>query len=176
MPGSLRNKLTVQEDSDTSKPLKACWLTTPSFACSTKVLTFQVGNHPGVLNPHPAVEMVPVRFVCAHPASMAVMPVYELAAGTPPCPLPQHHKQLVSVPEKCPPVLLFCLPSAGCLGRSGRGWTHSSVGVGRGSVEEPPLCMMEVSNSIPNLSMKGLGSGGCEGPPPETMECSYQAL
>nr|XP_056709486.1 nuclear pore membrane glycoprotein 210-like [Euleptes europaea] len=62
-----------------------------------QVLTFQVGNHPGVLNPSPAVEMVQVRFVCAHPASMAVTPVYKLAAGTPPCPLPQHHKQLVPV-------------------------------------------------------------------------------
>uniref|UniRef100_A0ABM5F464 Nuclear pore membrane glycoprotein 210-like n=1 Tax=Pogona vitticeps TaxID=103695 RepID=A0ABM5F464_9SAUR len=62
-----------------------------------QVFTFQVGNHPGVLNPSPAVETVQVRFICAHPASMAVMPVYELAAGTPPCPLPQHHKQLVPV-------------------------------------------------------------------------------
>ncbi|XP_048359385.1 nuclear pore membrane glycoprotein 210-like [Sphaerodactylus townsendi] len=62
-----------------------------------QVLTFQVGNHPGVLNPSPAVEMVQVRFACGHPASMAVMPVYKLAAGTQPCPLPQHHKQLVPV-------------------------------------------------------------------------------
>ncbi|XP_054829282.1 nuclear pore membrane glycoprotein 210-like [Eublepharis macularius] len=62
-----------------------------------QVLTFQVGNHPGVLNPSPAVETVQVRFICAHPASMAVTPVYKLAAGTPPCPLPQHHKQLVPV-------------------------------------------------------------------------------
>uniref|UniRef100_A0A670JIP3 Nucleoporin 210 like n=1 Tax=Podarcis muralis TaxID=64176 RepID=A0A670JIP3_PODMU len=62
-----------------------------------QVFTFQVGNHPGVLNPSPAVEMVQVRFICAHPASMAVTPVYKLAAGTPPCPLPQHHKQLVPV-------------------------------------------------------------------------------
>ncbi|XP_042296943.1 nuclear pore membrane glycoprotein 210-like [Sceloporus undulatus] len=62
-----------------------------------QVFTFQVGNHPGVLNPSPAVEMVQVRFICAHPASMTVTPVYELAAGAPPCPLPQHHKQLVPV-------------------------------------------------------------------------------
>ncbi|XP_063002325.1 nuclear pore membrane glycoprotein 210-like [Elgaria multicarinata webbii] len=62
-----------------------------------QVFTFQVGNHPGVLNPSPATEMVQVRFICAHPASMAVTPVYKLAAGAPPCPLPQHHKQLVPV-------------------------------------------------------------------------------
>ncbi|XP_070807580.1 nuclear pore membrane glycoprotein 210-like [Pituophis catenifer annectens] len=62
-----------------------------------QVFTFQVGNHPGVLNPSPAVETVQVNFLCAHPASMAVTPVYKMAAGTPPCPLPQHHKQLVPV-------------------------------------------------------------------------------
>ncbi|XP_058015776.1 nuclear pore membrane glycoprotein 210-like [Ahaetulla prasina] len=62
-----------------------------------QVFTFQVGNHPGVLNPSPAVEMVQVNFICAHPASMAVTPVYKLATGAPPCPLPQHHKQLVPV-------------------------------------------------------------------------------
>ncbi|XP_066466504.1 nuclear pore membrane glycoprotein 210-like [Tiliqua scincoides] len=62
-----------------------------------QVFTFQVGNEPGVLNPSPAVEMVQVGFICAHPASMAVMPVYKLAAGAPPCSLPQHHKQLVPV-------------------------------------------------------------------------------
>nr|XP_060613914.1 nuclear pore membrane glycoprotein 210-like [Anolis sagrei ordinatus] len=62
-----------------------------------QVFTFQVGNQPGVLNPSPAVEVVQVRFLCAHPASMAISPVYELASGAPPCPLPQHHKQLVPV-------------------------------------------------------------------------------
>ncbi|KAG8146842.1 hypothetical protein E2320_013940, partial [Naja naja] len=71
--------------------------THPFFARSPKVFTFEVGNHPGVLNPSPAVEMVQVTFICAHPASMAVTPVYKLAAGAPPCPLPQHHKQLVPV-------------------------------------------------------------------------------
>lgn len=69
---------------------------------SWKVLTFQVGNQPGVLNPSPAVEMVHVRFICAHPASMAVTPVYKQAVGAPPCPLPQHHKQMVSVEQERP--------------------------------------------------------------------------
>ncbi|XP_053522186.1 nuclear pore membrane glycoprotein 210-like [Artibeus jamaicensis] len=62
-----------------------------------QVLTFQVGNHPGVLNPSPAVEVVQVRFVCAHPASMSVTPVYKVPAGVQPCPLPQHSKQLIPV-------------------------------------------------------------------------------
>ncbi|KAL6068729.1 hypothetical protein STEG23_029892, partial [Scotinomys teguina] len=62
-----------------------------------QVLTLRIGNHPGVLNPSPSVETVQVHFVCAHPASMLVTPVYKVAAGTQPCPLPQYNKQLIPV-------------------------------------------------------------------------------
>uniref|UniRef100_A0A7M4E290 Nucleoporin 210 like n=1 Tax=Crocodylus porosus TaxID=8502 RepID=A0A7M4E290_CROPO len=62
-----------------------------------QVLTFRVGNQPGVLNPNPAVEMVQVIFICAHPASMSVTPVYNVSAGAQPCPLLQHNKQLIPV-------------------------------------------------------------------------------
>ncbi|XP_021502394.1 nuclear pore membrane glycoprotein 210-like [Meriones unguiculatus] len=62
-----------------------------------QVLTLRIGNHPGVLNPSPSVETVQVRFICAHPASMSVTPVYKVAAGTQPCPLPQYNKQLIPV-------------------------------------------------------------------------------
>ncbi|TKC38145.1 hypothetical protein EI555_010723, partial [Monodon monoceros] len=62
-----------------------------------KILTFQIGNHPGVLNPSPAVEVVQVRFICAHPASISVSPVYKVPADAQPCPLPQHNKQLIPV-------------------------------------------------------------------------------
>ncbi|KAM6218828.1 nuclear pore membrane glycoprotein 210-like [Rhynchocyon petersi] len=62
-----------------------------------QVLTFRIGNHPGVLNPSPAVEVVQVRFICAHPASMSISPVYTVPAGAQPCPLPQHNKQLIPV-------------------------------------------------------------------------------
>ncbi|XP_006976524.2 nuclear pore membrane glycoprotein 210-like isoform X1 [Peromyscus maniculatus bairdii] len=62
-----------------------------------QVLTLRIGNHPGVLNPSPSVETVQVRFICAHPASMLVTPVYKVAAGTQPCPLPQYNKQLIPV-------------------------------------------------------------------------------
>ncbi|KAM6168236.1 nuclear pore membrane glycoprotein 210-like [Erethizon dorsatum] len=62
-----------------------------------QVLTFRIGNHPGVLNPSPAVETVQVRFVCAHPASVSVTPVYMVPAGAQPCPLPQHSTQLIPV-------------------------------------------------------------------------------
>nr|XP_048312016.1 nuclear pore membrane glycoprotein 210-like isoform X5 [Myodes glareolus] len=62
-----------------------------------QVLTVRIGNHPGVLNPSPSVETVQVRFICAHPASMLVTPVYKVATGTQPCPLPQYNKQLIPV-------------------------------------------------------------------------------
>ncbi|XP_059001683.1 nuclear pore membrane glycoprotein 210-like isoform X6 [Mustela lutreola] len=62
-----------------------------------QALTFRIGNHPGVLNPSPAVEAVQVHFICAHPASMSVTPVYKVPAGAQPCPLPQHNKQLVEI-------------------------------------------------------------------------------
>ncbi|XP_003501670.1 nuclear pore membrane glycoprotein 210-like isoform X1 [Cricetulus griseus] len=62
-----------------------------------QVLTLQIGNHPGVLNPSPSVETVQVHFICAHPASMLVTPVYRVRAGTQPCPLPQYNKQLIPV-------------------------------------------------------------------------------
>ncbi|NXC49303.1 P210L protein, partial [Penelope pileata] len=62
-----------------------------------QVLTFRVGNQPGLLNPAPAVEAVTVTLVCAAPASMAVTPAYEALAGVGPCPLPQHSKQLIPV-------------------------------------------------------------------------------
>ncbi|XP_044942803.1 nuclear pore membrane glycoprotein 210-like isoform X3 [Mustela putorius furo] len=62
-----------------------------------QALTFRIGNHPGVLNPSPAVEAVQVHFICAHPASMSVTPVYKVPAGAQPCPLPQHNKQLIPV-------------------------------------------------------------------------------
>ncbi|XP_049637557.1 nuclear pore membrane glycoprotein 210-like [Suncus etruscus] len=62
-----------------------------------QVLTFRIGNHPGVLNPSPAVELVQINFICAHPASMSVTPVYKVPADAQPCPLPQHNKQLIPV-------------------------------------------------------------------------------
>ncbi|XP_047560101.1 nuclear pore membrane glycoprotein 210-like isoform X3 [Lutra lutra] len=62
-----------------------------------QALTFRIGNHPGVLNPGPAVEAVQVRFMCAHPASMSVTPVYKVPAGAQPCPLPQHKQLLIPV-------------------------------------------------------------------------------
>nr|KAF6316354.1 nucleoporin 210 like [Pipistrellus kuhlii] len=62
-----------------------------------QVLTFRIGNHPAIQNPSPAVEAVQVHFICAHPASMSVTPVYTVPPGAQPCPLPQHNKQLIPI-------------------------------------------------------------------------------
>lgn len=80
----------------------------PCSGVSLKVLTFRIGNHPAVQNPSPAVEAVQVHFICAHPASMSVTPVYTVPPGAQPCPLPQHNKQLVS--RVFPTSMALCLP------------------------------------------------------------------
>ncbi|XP_059511298.1 nuclear pore membrane glycoprotein 210-like [Stegostoma tigrinum] len=60
-------------------------------------LTFKVGNHPSLLNPHPAIESIKVKFVCAVPTSVTLVPVYKSRELGLPCPLLQHNKQLVPV-------------------------------------------------------------------------------
>ncbi|XP_043574323.1 nuclear pore membrane glycoprotein 210-like isoform X5 [Chiloscyllium plagiosum] len=60
-------------------------------------LTFKVGNHPSLLNPHPAIESIKVKFVCAVPTSVTLAAVYKSREFGLPCPLLQHNKQLVPV-------------------------------------------------------------------------------
>ncbi|XP_071973491.1 nuclear pore membrane glycoprotein 210-like isoform X2 [Engystomops pustulosus] len=60
-----------------------------------QILTFQLGNKPGILNPRPSVEMVEVNLICALPARMSLHPVYTVPDGAQSCPIPKHNKQLV---------------------------------------------------------------------------------
>ncbi|XP_075181549.1 nuclear pore membrane glycoprotein 210-like [Anomaloglossus baeobatrachus] len=62
-----------------------------------QVLTFQLGNNPGTLNPRPSVEMVEVNLICAFPAGMSLYPVYSALDGAPPCPILKHNKQFIPV-------------------------------------------------------------------------------
>ncbi|XP_073514049.1 nuclear pore membrane glycoprotein 210-like [Phyllobates terribilis] len=62
-----------------------------------QILTLQLGNNPGILNPRPSVEMVEVNLICALPVSMSLYPVYSALDGAPPCPIPKHSKQLMTV-------------------------------------------------------------------------------
>lgn len=60
-----------------------------------QVLAVTVGNQPTLTNPFPAVEPAVVKFVCAPPSRLALIPVYTTAQLDLSCPLLQHNKQVV---------------------------------------------------------------------------------
>ncbi|XP_046725797.1 nuclear pore membrane glycoprotein 210 isoform X2 [Silurus meridionalis] len=62
-----------------------------------QVLAVTVGNRPTLTNPFPAVEPAVVKFVCAPPSRLALVPVYTNAQLDLSCPLLQHNKQVVPV-------------------------------------------------------------------------------
>jgi nuclear pore complex protein Nup210 len=64
---------------------------------SLKVLELSVGNQPSLTNPFPAVEPAVVKFVCAPPSRLTLVPVYTSAQLDLTCPLLQQNKQVVRV-------------------------------------------------------------------------------
>ncbi|XP_053337877.1 nuclear pore membrane glycoprotein 210 [Clarias gariepinus] len=66
-------------------------------ALGEQVLAVTVGNRPTLTNPFPAVEPVVVKFVCAPPSRLALVPIYTNAQLDLSCPLLQHNKQMVPV-------------------------------------------------------------------------------
>ncbi|KAK3547680.1 hypothetical protein QTP86_026925 [Hemibagrus guttatus] len=66
-------------------------------ALGEQVLAVTVGNQPTLTNPFPAVEPAVVKFVCAPPSRLALIPVYTAAQLDLSCPLLQHNKQVVPV-------------------------------------------------------------------------------
>lgn len=66
-----------------------------SFSAWPQVLAVTVGNRPTLTNPFPAVEPVVVKFVCAPPSRLALVPIYTNAQLDLSCPLLQHNKQMV---------------------------------------------------------------------------------
>ncbi|XP_060793096.1 nuclear pore membrane glycoprotein 210 [Neoarius graeffei] len=66
-------------------------------ALGEQVLAVMVGNRPTLTNPFPAVEPAVVKFVCAPPSRLALVPVYTNAQLDLSCPLLQHNKQVVPV-------------------------------------------------------------------------------
>uniref|UniRef100_W5UKJ8 Nuclear pore membrane glycoprotein 210 n=1 Tax=Ictalurus punctatus TaxID=7998 RepID=W5UKJ8_ICTPU len=66
-------------------------------ALGEQVLAVTVGNRPTLTNPFPAVEPAVVKFVCAPPSRLALIPVYTNAQLDLSCPLLQHNKQVVPV-------------------------------------------------------------------------------
>lgn len=56
-----------------------------------------VGNEASVTNPFPAVELAVVKFVCAPPSRLTLVPVYTNPQLDLTCPLLQQNKQVVGV-------------------------------------------------------------------------------
>lgn len=54
-----------------------------------------VGNEASVTNPYPAVELAVVKFVCAPPSRLTLVPVYTSPQLDLTCPLLQQNKQVV---------------------------------------------------------------------------------
>lgn len=56
-----------------------------------------VGNEASMTNPFPAVELAVVKFVCAPPSRLTLVPVYTNPQLDLTCPLLQQNKQVVDV-------------------------------------------------------------------------------
>lgn len=72
----------------------AVYLST-EFKCYFQVLEVMVGNKASVTNPYPAVEPAVVKFVCAPPSRLTLVPVYTSPQLDLTCPLLQQNKQVV---------------------------------------------------------------------------------
>lgn len=62
-----------------------------------QVLEVMVGNEASVTNPFPAVELAVVKFVCAPPSRLTLVPVYTNPQLDLSCPLLQQNKQVVAI-------------------------------------------------------------------------------
>ncbi|CAG6021644.1 unnamed protein product [Menidia menidia] len=70
-----------------------------------QVLEVTVGNKASVTNPYPAVEPAVVKFVCAPPSRLTLVPVYNSPQLDLSCPLLQQNKQVVPVSNYRNPIL-----------------------------------------------------------------------
>ncbi|XP_076874918.1 nuclear pore membrane glycoprotein 210 [Brachyhypopomus gauderio] len=66
-------------------------------ALAEQVLEVTVGNQPTLTNPFPAVEPAVVKFICAPPSRLTLVPVYTNPQLDLTCPLLQQNKQVVPV-------------------------------------------------------------------------------
>ncbi|RVE70662.1 hypothetical protein OJAV_G00067530 [Oryzias javanicus] len=74
-------------------------------ALGEQVLEVTVGNKASVTNPFPAVEHAVVKFVCAPPSRLTLLPVYSSPQLDLSCPLLQQNKQVVPVSNYRNPIL-----------------------------------------------------------------------
>uniref|UniRef100_A0A8C4TG96 Nucleoporin 210 n=1 Tax=Erpetoichthys calabaricus TaxID=27687 RepID=A0A8C4TG96_ERPCA len=83
------------------------WVKATCRALGEQVLSINVGNQPCPTNTMPIVERVLVKFVCAHPARLSLLPVHRDPQLDLSCPLRQQSKQMVPVSNDLNPVLEF---------------------------------------------------------------------
>uniref|UniRef100_A0A8C7WMB9 Nucleoporin 210 n=1 Tax=Oryzias sinensis TaxID=183150 RepID=A0A8C7WMB9_9TELE len=75
------------------------------MALGEQVLEVTVGNKASVTNPYPAVEHAVVKFVCAPPSRLTLLPIYSSPQLDLTCPLLQQNKQVVPVSNYRNPIL-----------------------------------------------------------------------
>ncbi|KAM3617700.1 uncharacterized protein V6R79_009936 [Siganus canaliculatus] len=81
------------------------WARATCRALGEQVLEVMVGNEASVTNPFPAVEPAVVKFVCAPPSRLTLVPVYSSPQLDLTCPLLQQNKQVVPVSNYRNPIL-----------------------------------------------------------------------
>ncbi|XP_011362768.1 nuclear pore membrane glycoprotein 210 [Pteropus vampyrus] len=81
------------------------WIIVTCLALGEQVIALSVGNKPSITNPFPALEPAVVKFVCAPPSRLTLMPIYASPQLDLSCPLLQQNKQVVPVSSHRNPVL-----------------------------------------------------------------------
>uniref|UniRef100_A0A8C3QCD3 Uncharacterized protein n=1 Tax=Geospiza parvula TaxID=87175 RepID=A0A8C3QCD3_GEOPR len=81
------------------------WVRVLCRSLGEQVITLTVGNRPTVTNPFPVVEPAVVKFVCAVPSRLTLIPVYGSPQLDLSCPLLQQNKQMVPVSNYRNPIL-----------------------------------------------------------------------
>ncbi|XP_017690370.1 PREDICTED: nuclear pore membrane glycoprotein 210 [Lepidothrix coronata] len=81
------------------------WVRVSCNSLGEQVIALTVGNSPTVTNPFPVVEAAVVKFICAVPSRLTLIPVYGSPQLDLSCPLLQQNKQVVPVSNYRNPVL-----------------------------------------------------------------------
>uniref|UniRef100_A0AAY4EK95 BIG2 domain-containing protein n=1 Tax=Denticeps clupeoides TaxID=299321 RepID=A0AAY4EK95_9TELE len=81
------------------------WVRATCKALGEQVLAVTVGNQPSLTNPFPVVEPAVVKFICAPPSRLTLVPIYTNPQLDLSCPLLQQNKQVVPVSNYRNPVL-----------------------------------------------------------------------
>ncbi|XP_076022576.1 nuclear pore membrane glycoprotein 210 [Genypterus blacodes] len=99
------DSVTLSLTSPSSHNYNQHWVRATCRALGEQVLEVMVGNKASLTNPYPAVEPAVVKFVCAPPSRLTLVPVYSSPQLGLTCPLLQQNKQVVPVSNYHNPIL-----------------------------------------------------------------------